>query len=161
MKAKTISSASRKINAALEIPIERIIPDFHPLVAAILLSGPDEYERISSEYPFFHPINQALDMVRTIATDRAVMYKLINEGFFSDQLKCILQAAKKHGLAATRLMPVLFTALHEAEYLNIPISLQRKIEAQIEHQYKKDGFVIREVSENRTTVRADTSILPF
>lgn len=160
MKASTVTSVTERVNDALDIPIERIIPDLKPLVATILLYGPDEYERINREYPFYHFIYNALDEVRAIATDKATMYKLIDDGFFIEQVEYILRRAKRNQIAGTRLTPALFTALHEAKYLKIPTYLKRNIEAQIEHQNKIDGFVIRKLTADKTIVRVNANLIP-
>ena len=158
--ARTTVSLEKKILEIMNIPLENIIPDARPLLAALLFSSPDECLRIRHDHPNDSLVDILINSVYAFRKDAVLRDLYIADGFFNEQLEYILHIAKKDRSSGARLMPIFCSALSNADDFKIPGDLQKKIITHINWQRKKDGFAILELSRDKTCVVPADDVIP-
>ena len=111
-------------------------------------------------YPGDHIIHFAVKGAVDFHRDEPLKNLYAADGFFAEQLEHILRVAKKDRLSGARLVPVLYRAVLEADSLDLPHGLKKKIEAHISWQCNKDGFAIIELSRSKSIVIAAKDVTP-
>lgn len=132
-----------KIAAVIETPIEEIIPELRPLLAALLLSSHVEEVRLHSMYKDDPMMGFFLQQIQNFRADEMLFKMYADDGFFAEQLEHMLSVAKNDRRAASRLMPIFCKALNVVVEYNIPDELRQKIIIHINDQLDYDGFAIR------------------
>lgn len=152
MKNRNLSDFLPAIHTILAMTLVDVVDECRALLAALVLSDPDECVGIQRQ----NPDNQLVDVVvsnaRLFRQDAALMTAYIKDGFFAEQLEALLRTARGSRVAGARLMPVFCTALNRSEELELPISLERKIMTQIERQRQRDGFAVTELSSKGASI---------
>lgn len=156
---RTESNLKPRIREVLAIPLEEVVPHLRPLLAALLLSHPDEEKRMRLEWTGNQEIINFLNDVSLFRQDSSLMQSYIDDGFFVESTEYFLRASKKSLDAGARLMPVFCSLLSNADNLKIPVSLQNRVIHQIEWQKKKDGFAITALSCEKIKVHAAEDVL--
>ena len=141
-----------KIISVIATPIEDIIPELRPLLAALLLSSPVETDRLHTLFKDDPMMQYFLQEVQHFRTDDMLFAMYADDGFFAEQLAHMLSVAKKNRRAASRLMPIFCRALNFLVEYNIPAELQQEIIKHIEEQRNLDGFAITELEPGNIVI---------
>ena len=158
---RTTSTLTPRVKQIVTTPLEVIVPHLRPLLAALLLSHPDEEDRMRFVWSGNQEIITFLKNVTLFRQDASLMQAYIDDGFFVEATEYFLRASKKSLDAGARLMPVFCTLLSNADHFKIPKPLKNRVLHQIEWQKKKDGFAITSLSRDCTEIHPADDVLPI
>lgn len=156
---RTRSNLTPRVEQIIETRLEVVVPDLRPLLGALLLSHPDEEERMRLDWSNDQEILNFLNDVSHFRQNSSLLQAYIDDGFFVESTEYFLRASKKSLDAGARLMPVFCSLLSNADHLKIPVSLQNRVIHQIEWQKKKDGFAITALSRGNIEIHAAQDVL--